>query len=586
MTERMISQQQVLDALREGGWKVEDRGRESRAQCPAHNGDDLNLAVGRTDRGGALVYCHSQGCDAKDIFKALGLRGGVKGKGREPVRTHAYKRADGMVSFTKTKYVTYRDGVWGYEWGTEYPNGPVKDDDKPLYNLRGVLAERELVVITEGEKDADTLIKAGYVATCSDAGAGSWRPQYNDQLAHVAEVVIVADNDKPGIEGAQKVRARLGRQATILVPPNGYKDIAEMYAGGFTYGDLEPLAEPESTVAGSQLKIVNWDSFFEAEYDHAEWEVEPIMLTGRMTNFHAPAGEGKSEMALYFVARSVVEKGRRILWLDREMNEGDVQERLEAMGFRGKDLSGLLYSFYPIMPPLDTPEGGEILAREAAVHRADGIVLDSLSKFLEGDENDNETHTRMWNNTTLRLREQGTALTVIDHTGKDTEREARGGAAKKDNSDLYMRLKRNNLGTEIKVSKKRHSWIADRYTLQRTTNPTIAYEIVGSADLPHGHHAIVKMLDDHNIPLEDGKRPARQKLIAAGETPGRDEWLLQAINFRRARDGWKPPRGKAECVFCGREATHKAELANERTGGTKQQPVCDDCKVAPQRRAA
>src|SRR5690606_33827318 len=143
-----------------------------------------------------------------------------------------------------------------YDWATEYPNGPVKNEDRPLYNLRKVLAERELVIITEGEKDADTLIAQGYTATCSDAGAGSWRPQYNDQLAHVAEVVIVADNDDAGLKGAAKVKAALnGKAPKVMIPPDGYKDITDMYQAGLSFSDLQVLAEPDATVEGSTLQL-------------------------------------------------------------------------------------------------------------------------------------------------------------------------------------------------------------------------------------------------------------------------------------------------------------------------------------------
>ena len=49
----------------------------------------------------------------------------------------------------------------------------VKDIEQILYNLKGV-SEAPEVLLTEGEKDADNLIKLGFVATTCAGGAKSW----------------------------------------------------------------------------------------------------------------------------------------------------------------------------------------------------------------------------------------------------------------------------------------------------------------------------------------------------------------------------------------------------------------------------
>src|SRR6266704_2380466 len=62
-----------LDHLEQQGLSVQRRGNGGRAQCPAHAGDGLNLAVDPGEKGGVLLTCHSRQCPAADIAGAVGL---------------------------------------------------------------------------------------------------------------------------------------------------------------------------------------------------------------------------------------------------------------------------------------------------------------------------------------------------------------------------------------------------------------------------------------------------------------------------------------------------------------------------------
>jgi hypothetical protein len=52
----------------------QDRSNSFRVQCPAHNGDDCNLAVRAYSDGWVGFACHSHGCTRDDILVSLGLR--------------------------------------------------------------------------------------------------------------------------------------------------------------------------------------------------------------------------------------------------------------------------------------------------------------------------------------------------------------------------------------------------------------------------------------------------------------------------------------------------------------------------------
>lgn len=75
------------------------------------------------------------------------------------------------------------------------------------YRLPEVIAA-DTVYICEGEKDCDRLADLGLVATTAPEGAGKWRSELNQWFTG-KNVIILADNDKPGREHADQVEGAL-----------------------------------------------------------------------------------------------------------------------------------------------------------------------------------------------------------------------------------------------------------------------------------------------------------------------------------------------------------------------------------------
>jgi len=87
------------------------------------------------------------------------------------------------------------------------------------------------VLICEGEKDADTVVKLGYVATCSPFGALKWRAEYSKYFTG-CDVVIIEDNDERGRQHAHRVAAsvkKFARSVRIVSMPDGVKGLTELY---------------------------------------------------------------------------------------------------------------------------------------------------------------------------------------------------------------------------------------------------------------------------------------------------------------------------------------------------------------------
>jgi len=235
------------------------------ARCPCRD-DDKNpsLHVAEGDDGRVLVTCHrGSPCSVEEICRSVHLE--VKDlmpppEPKQPrltlVKTYDYYDASGTLLFQKQRFTdefgkkTFRQrkpdgrGGWTYSLG---------DTPKVLYNLPKVLlakAEGKFIWVTEGEKDADAVSALGEVATTMPNGAGSWAKIHTEALAG-ADIGIIADNDKAGLEHAVDVYRKLiaaGSTVSIYRPPDGVKDVADLLGLGKSLGHLEDLDPDEVQV--------------------------------------------------------------------------------------------------------------------------------------------------------------------------------------------------------------------------------------------------------------------------------------------------------------------------------------------------
>ena len=144
-----------------------------------------------------------------------------------------------VCRFKAKKFVQRRpNGKGGWVWNIEGVR-------RVLYRLPD-LAEAALVVICEGERDAEALRKRGFIATTCPQGAGKWRTDYNASLQG-KRVVILPDNDAPGRAHAEDVaKALQGIAAGVKVlelpglPEKG--DVSDWLAAGGTAEELLRLA--------------------------------------------------------------------------------------------------------------------------------------------------------------------------------------------------------------------------------------------------------------------------------------------------------------------------------------------------------
>lgn len=290
---------------------------------------------------------------------------------------------------------------------------------------------------------------------------------------------------------------------------------------------------------------VNWSAFWRRERAAADWLIEPFVPRNRGVALYSPAGEGKSELILALVAGAVILDGLRVVYLDLEMTEDDLHDRLIDLGYGPEhDLSRLAYYLLPDLAALDTSEGGATVREIAASHNADLVVIDTLGRSVQGPENDSDTLRGFFRHTGRLLKLDGRAFLRLDHAGKDVTRGQRGTSGKRDDVDIVWRLQRRQGGVRLKAEKRRSSWVPERVDLVRINDPTVRYRIATST-WPEGTTETVALLDQLDVPLDTGRDKTRHILREAGHGV-RNEVLAAALRWRRERAGTGAGTGPSE----------------------------------------
>ncbi len=155
------------------------------------------------------------------------------------------------------------DGNNGWTWNLD-------GVQRVPYKLPDILSSPpDMVFVTEGEKDAETLRALGPIATTAAGGTGAtWTPEMVRHLAG-RDVTVLADNDGAGLVHADKVAAALHPVAksirVVWLPDLPLKgDVTDWLEAGHTLEELQsfvaatPLWEPPVTESGDESQSSDW----------------------------------------------------------------------------------------------------------------------------------------------------------------------------------------------------------------------------------------------------------------------------------------------------------------------------------------
>jgi hypothetical protein len=184
------------------------------------------------------------------------------------------------------------------------------------------------------------------------------------------------------------------------------------------------------------LRPLDWHALWDAE-DDIDWLIHPLMPARSLVALYSPAGIGKSLLMLEIGAglscgREILGhrsgKRYRVLYIDFENDPiRDIRDRLQSMGYEPEDLDHLTYLSFPSMAHLDSPQGAAELLAAVEAFGSEVVVIDTISRAVAGEENDNDTWLNFCKYTGLALKQKGVSCIRLDHTGKDLTKGERGG---------------------------------------------------------------------------------------------------------------------------------------------------------------
>lgn len=436
--------EQFVEKVRQAGFRAEQRGGEYRAQCPAHGGQDLNLAIGPGEGGRVLCTCHSHHCTAEEIATAVGAsirdlmpeRTGINGSGLgKELASYPYRNETGQVlywvgRFGGKEFRQWRAGAQGERiWGL----GNVR---RVLFGLPELLASApgETIAIVEGEKDAIAVASLGVAATTNAMGAGKWRQEYTDWLKqHLPDrkFVVLPDNDEPGIDHADAVCASLKRAGlecrVVGLPGLGPKgDVSDWIKAGGTAEQLQELLRPprhpllDRLLSRDQVRNLP---------PHA-WQIEGLFFEQSIVEIYSEPNQGKTLLAMdiglnmvrggAWADHAIVTAGP-VIYVNSDGGPG-FSPRLRAWEMaNGTDA---LYEFWTHPQELliaDAAQMQEFTDGLGELPEAPGLlIIDTLSQCIPGvNENQQEDMSRVVGHLNAIKRRYGTTVMLLHHVGKD-----------------------------------------------------------------------------------------------------------------------------------------------------------------------
>lgn len=300
------------------------------ALCPAHEDRNPSLCFSE-GQGQALVHCHA-GCETGEVLAALGLgMGDLYDEPREPkdpehwlprdlewVDSYDYCDEAGALVFqvirarepnAKKAFIQRqpdRNSRSGWAWNLRNLSPEQKAIPYRLPQVLAAIERGEPVWITEGEKDAEALVRAGVTATCNAGGASNpdhpkWTASHAAYLGG-ATVTVVQDKDSPGrAHGAAVVASLAGIAESVrLVEAREGKDAADHLAAGhvledFVEVEVEQREEQdqgdEESAQSTGAGRASWYEARETGLDLVSMregrDGEPTYSETRLTNFSA-----------------------------------------------------------------------------------------------------------------------------------------------------------------------------------------------------------------------------------------------------------------------------------------------------------
>ncbi|MGM9915946.1 AAA family ATPase [Anaerotignum sp.] len=287
-------------------------------KCPCHDDRKASLSI---DKSGDKILFHCfAGCKTEDILVKVGLtfadisnstdqqKGYLEKleaqKGETVSAVYKYTDESGHYLYEKIRFHDKDMTIGVYDQQKEAFSFGLQGRNRTLFHLPSlidVISKGSRVFYVEGEKDVLTLEKLGFAATTAGS-VNDWKPEYAPYFKG-ADVVILPDNDEPGLTLASKVYKDLeGTAAKILIvktssAPKG--DVTDYIEEGHTKEDLLRLIDETEAAVSSQNQDKNGCSLEmttmeTAEEKSPEWLITDYIPKRSITAIAGDGGSGKT----------------------------------------------------------------------------------------------------------------------------------------------------------------------------------------------------------------------------------------------------------------------------------------------------
>lgn len=364
MPSAVNSYQRFLEAADTAGlhYRELESGKRAQVQTPGHSDQDRGTSI--TYNGDQLlVYCHNG--DTDNVLDSLGLS--FSDLYDEPSGPR-YDYGDGrLVHRSPEKYFRQTGNTKGTN----------------LYGLQS-LSQPGPVYVVEGEKDVNTAINVWGAAAVSQAQGASTGPDKADWTPLKGrDVVIVADDDKPGEKRADNVFTYLtgysARPESVrIVKAAAGKDLSDHIAAGLNATDLKPVGDK---VGRRRVKLIQASS---VKTEKVDWLIKEWIPAGMLTLLAGREGIGKSTIACGWVAE-FSNQGMKCAYLNSEDSRSfTVRPRLQAAG---ANLDNIFFIDVETETGseghLRLPQDTEILFRELVDQGVKFVVLDAAKSSMD-----------------------------------------------------------------------------------------------------------------------------------------------------------------------------------------------------------
>lgn len=353
--------------------------------------------------------------------KGIGVHGArVTGDGRLVVPLYD---ADGTLS--SLQYIGHDGGKLyhpGGQTGGKFWMVGTMDDPGPLYVAEGFATAATIHEITR--------------RPCAVAYSASNLPSVTEAMRSrfgaTQEIVIVADHDKSGTgqKYADQASAKYG--ATVIMPPIEGMDANDYAQAGH---DLAALLMPPS----SSDWLIPADEF-SAQPAPISWLIKHWLQRDALIMVHGPSGGGKTFVVLDWCLRMA---SQHTDWAGHKVRSGNIVYLAGEghHGLRGRVAAWKHHHQAGKLSMWLSKDGCDLNTAEGYLRVAnairqgnikpDLIVVDTLHRFLQGDENSAQDAKTMLDACNNLMREFGCSVLLVHHTGvsEEAQHRARGSSA-------------------------------------------------------------------------------------------------------------------------------------------------------------